>query len=123
GLGQPPQDRFVGDRSLGNGCLPRLEQAREAEPPALPLGRDGRRRRTALLQPPVLEGDVLAERADVDEGLAVRREASRPLAQEQRALTNGAAASHGLPRDPHPRDYNDETEPGNGRAPLDCRSE
>jgi hypothetical protein len=44
---------------------------------------DDRRGRAALLQPAVLERDVLAERAHVDEVLAVVRVAHRALADEQ----------------------------------------
>jgi hypothetical protein len=94
-LGQPPQDRLVGDRRLGDRGLPRLEQAREAKAPARPVGRDRRRRRAPLLQPPVLVRDVLAERTDVDEVLAVGRETRRALAHQQGALAHRAAASHG----------------------------
>src|SRR5262249_59810863 len=84
-----------------------LERAGGAEAPPRTVGRDRRRRRTALLSPPVLERDVLAERADVDEVLAVGGEPGCSLPHQQRALANRAAASHGLPCDPHPRDYSE----------------
>ena len=41
----------------------------------------------------MLDGDLLAERTDVDEVLAVvRRKAERALAREERALAHGADA-------------------------------
>src|SRR5262249_60866337 len=75
--------------------------------PQRTVGRERRRRRTALLSPPVLERDVLAERADVDEVLAVGGEPGCSLPHQQRAFANRTAASHRLPRDPHRRDYSE----------------
>src|SRR3954451_9870389 len=92
-LGQPPEDRLIGNRRLRDRRPARLEQARQAEPPARPVGRHRRSRWAPLLQPPVLERDVLAERADVDEVLAVGGEAGRPLPHQQGALAYCAAAS------------------------------
>src|SRR5207253_2384819 len=44
-----------------------------------------------LLDPPVLERDLLAERADVDEVVvAVGRVARRPLSHQERSLADGA---------------------------------
>src|SRR5581483_5757273 len=104
-LGQPPQDRLVGDRRLGDGALARLEQARERELPPRAVGRDRRRRRAALLQPAGLDREVLAERADVDVVLAVGRKSRRPLAHQQRPFANRAGTRDGLSRDPHRADY------------------
>src|SRR5581483_6948081 len=49
----------------------------------------------------MLEGDVGAERADVDELLAVRREAGRMLAHQQRALADRAHAGDACLGDAH----------------------
>src|SRR6185295_7408668 len=72
-VGESAQDRLRDDRLLGARAAAAEQAAEPAAPPA--LAGDGRRRRAALLQPAVLERDVDAERADVDEvGAAVRRE-------------------------------------------------
>ena len=73
------------------------EQVAETAAAALAVARDDRRRRRAFLQPAVLDGDLLAERADVDELRAfLGRVANGALAHQERALADRA--------DPHRAD-------------------
>src|SRR5262249_9598952 len=68
----------------------RVEERSEAAALASPLARNGRRRRTALSDPAVLERDVGAERADVNEVLTVRGEAQCALAGQECPLADRA---------------------------------
>src|ERR1051325_7451094 len=62
-----------------------------------------RRGRAPLLHPAMVERDLLAERADVDEILAVGRVAHRALADQKRPLTDRTRACRNrcLRRDTH----------------------
>src|SRR6266545_1312135 len=87
-LREPSQDRLGDDRLFGE--LPTgIEERGEAAPPPA-LTRDGRRRRAAFLDPAMFDRDLLAERADVDEVLAVRSEPDRTLAEKERPLADRA---------------------------------
>ncbi len=55
----------------------------------------------ALADPAVVERDLAAERADVDELLAVRREAERVLAHQERPLADRTGPRDVGLRDPH----------------------
>src|SRR6188508_1444389 len=96
GLGQPAEDRLRRDRRLVRRAA-RLED--RAEPAPLPTRlRHRRARRAALLQPAVLDRLVLAERTDVDEVDAVRREPDRALPQQQGTLADRARPGDGRAR-------------------------
>src|SRR3954452_7901395 len=99
GLGEPAQERLRDNRRR-RGDLPRSEERSEAA--ALPGRRNGGRRGSALLDPPVLERELLAERADVEVVRpAVGREAQHPLAHEEPALADRALARRRVLRHPH----------------------
>jgi hypothetical protein len=71
------------------------EQVAEAAAPPAAIAGDDRRRRRPLLDPAVLERDVLAERADVDElRPLLRGEEDRAFAHQQRPFADRADA-HG----------------------------
>src|SRR5207244_2936324 len=97
-LGQATQDRLADDRLIRRRAL---EERAETAP--LPAGeRDRRRRRAPLLHPAVVERDVLAERAHVDElAVAVRREPHRTLPDQERPLADSARPRDGVSRDAH----------------------
>src|SRR5204863_5156251 len=89
------------DRVLG-GRAREAEQVGEAAPAPLAHAGNRRRRRASLLDPPVLESRVLAERADVDEiGALVRRIADRALTHQERALADRTSPSRWHPRHVH----------------------
>ena len=70
---------------------------------AAALATQRRRGRGALLDPAGLDGDLLAERADVDElGALGRSEARGALAHQKRPLTHRALPGCRDFRDPHP---------------------
>src|SRR5215204_5473528 len=85
--GEPAEDRLGRERLFGRGAT-RVEKRAEAEALAARLLLEGRRGRAPLLEPPLLCGDLLAERADVDEVLALGGEAHRPLPREERSLAD-----------------------------------
>src|SRR5205085_8428439 len=99
-LREAAQDRLADDR-LDGGCA--LEQRPETAP-APARERHRRRRRAPLLHPAVVERDLLAERADVDElAVPVRRESHRALPRQKRPLADSARPRDGVPRDAHRR--------------------
>src|SRR4029077_2521477 len=74
---------------------------------ALPVtaasGLESRRGRRALPDPAGLDGELLAERTDVDELGALRRsEADGAFAHQQRPFADGARLRRSDLRDPHP---------------------
>src|SRR5579884_3717207 len=78
-------------RRIGS-CCASASSSLVRERPNMPV-RPCFRRRRPLLDPAVLERDLLAERADVDElGAFVGREPGGPLSHQQRALAHGARA-------------------------------
>jgi len=78
------------------------EDPGEAERPAPARVADCRPDRAALADPAVVEGDLLAELADIDELVgAVGREPVRPLTEQQGALAHGAAVHLHDPHGPH----------------------
>src|ERR671931_576575 len=82
-----------------------LEQRRE-RPETLPAAvTDDRSRRAALFHPAVIERDLLAKRADVDEVLAVGRVTHRAFAHQERPLADRTRARGNgcLRRDTHDR--------------------
>ena len=91
---QAPQDRLGDDRlGCGRSVVAVAEDPAEAErPPAARGAPDGRPERLALAHPPMVDGRVLAQLADVDElVVSLRREPDRALAEQQCALAHGAA--------------------------------
>ena len=89
---EPAQDRLVHDAARPGGLRDSNSDA-ETRPSRLRRRSDDHGRgRAALLQPAVVERDLLAERADVDEVLAVGRIAHRALADEQGPLADRARA-------------------------------
>src|SRR5207247_5816509 len=66
---QPAEDWLRHDGIVGR-LQARVEQGGDPTTLPAPLIRDGRRGRTAFLDPPVVDRQVLAERADVEELLA-----------------------------------------------------
>ena len=100
GLGETAQNRLVRDgRFLGAPAA--SEQAAPAALAATRVERNGGDRRAPLAQPAVIEGDLGAERADVDVLAAVRRKADRVLAHQQRALADCARPRCGVSRHAH----------------------
>src|SRR5215831_21175734 len=65
GLGEAAQDRLVDDAL--DRLLAGFEQRAQSPEPLAPAVSDDRGRGTAFLQPAVVDGDLDAERADVDE--------------------------------------------------------
>src|SRR4029453_16059713 len=99
-LAETAEDRLRGAR------LPRLggdggEELRQPAPALAPLGRHRGCRRRPFLHPAVLDGDLLAERADVDELAALRRIPNRPLPRQQAAVADRARARDSLAADLH----------------------
>jgi len=80
-----------------------VEHRAEAEAAAARLFLERRSRRAAFFQPALLGGDLLAEQADVEEVLAFRGEAHRPLPGEERSLADRARLHGKCPRGPHRR--------------------
>src|SRR5205085_10411294 len=105
-VGKPAEDRLRrGDGGVG-GCPPEAEELGKASTAAPAVVADHGRRRRPLLEPPVLEGDLLAERADVDEVRPLLgREAHRTLAQEEGPLANCARPDHTDLGHAHGADY------------------
>src|SRR5581483_1122571 len=90
--GEPAEDRLRRRERLAV-LATEAEQVAEAAAAPAPVARDHRRRRRALLQPAVLDRDLLAERAHVDELRAfLGRVADGALAHQERALADGADA-------------------------------
>src|SRR5260370_40271954 len=78
------------------------EEVGDAATAAPALGCDRRGRRRPFLDPPVLERNLLTERADVDElGTLVRGVAHRPLAHQKRPLADRAETHRRNLCDPH----------------------
>src|SRR5438874_5246290 len=96
------QDRLRGEGFLGSGA-PRVEERAEAEAPPVRLVLERRRRGTAFLEPALLGRDLLAERADVDEIVALGSEAHRALAEEERSFADCARLRRECPGRPHQR--------------------
>src|SRR5215204_1462694 len=102
--GEPAENRLGRERFFGSGAT-RVEERAEAEALATRLLLEGRRGRAPLLEPALLRGDVLAERADVNEVFALGGEAHRPLPCEERSFTDRAGLRANCPRCPHRADY------------------
>ena len=79
-----------------------IEEGAEVEPPSPWLFFEGRRGRAPFLDPALLRRDLLAERTDVHEVLAVRSKTRRALADEERPVADRADLRGKSARRPHP---------------------
>ena len=95
GRGEAAENRLGHDRVVGR-LAPRVEERGDAALAAAALVGNGRGRRAPLPDPAVVERELLAQRAHVDELVAARREADRPLAGQERSLADRADALHGV---------------------------